>query len=78
MTINQAIKILTELSKEHGDLELVGMVECDGEFIVDLDRVFDIIEIPERAGDPDGPFQRVCAFMEEVDGDGQPVLTVVQ
>ena len=64
MKLSEAIKRLQEFEKEAGgDIPVVSMVDVDGAFCIEHDRIFDLIEIPDDDENLDNP-QLVCAFME--------------
>lgn len=73
MKISEAIRALSNIQRESGDLELVGMQEVDGQQVFDYNRTFEVIDVPfvRADGKKSLPaWQRVCALREEVDDDG--------
>lgn len=64
MIISEAIQMLQHYLAMHGDLEIVGVVEVDGQFAIDEGRIFDVIGLPEANEE-----RKVCAFITPIEED---------
>jgi hypothetical protein len=60
MMISEAIQALQEIIDDVGDLELVSIVDVDGAFLIDHNRIFECVT-------PDGYDDMVVAFMDQIE-----------
>lgn len=72
MKVSEAIKKLQEILDTTGDMEVVVLSDIDGQFIVDFDKSFEAIEVPNE--DESG-FETVCAMMDGFEGEHVPNKT---
>lgn len=77
MTINETLERLTQLKEEcgSGEIEVASCVDVDGQFILEFDRIFDLIEIEDE--EQSGKMKLVCAFLEDPLEDEKPLLRSV-
>lgn len=62
MKISDAIKALTEIMANDGDLDLVGFEERPEGYFVALDNQFHVIGIPDQEAPSLDEYELVCAF----------------
>lgn len=73
MKISETIKMLEQIKEEYGNLEVVGYTELEDEFIIDWNREFGVVEIPD---DNEEDWFSVCALIET--DDDEPHLKVIK
>ena len=75
MKLTEAIKTMQMQLAEHGDLEIVSITDIDGGFIVDMGRVFEVIEMPN---DDETEMIKVSAFVEPTEEETVPAFKVLR
>lgn len=75
MKLSEAIKSLQMQLAEHGDLDVVSVTDIDTGFVVDMDRIFEVIELPN---DDETGFVTVSAFVEPIEENQGPAFQVLR
>jgi len=74
MKLSEAIKAMQMQLAEHGDLDVVSVTDIDEGVLVDMDRIFEVIEMPNEQ---ETALVKVSAFVTPMIEEG-PAFKVLR